>query len=1156
MTKRELLNLIEIIKNQLIICQNYEESDISNFDPNFEYYFPTYLIGRLQYESRIRAYIYLNNLAEIIISNRLKYSKEMNLSYNVLLLAILYCEWKRKPLFEEDAAKIVEMRFTEDKLNGIELLKRLNFIEIKRNKGKRTVKEITNNIDKYIQQIATLIKYHKIACTVLGYRLSDDMYSKICNELESNSLNIYFMGLMAASCYDSPRNNGTDISRKRRKKIIKMWKSKGIYINDTKNSKNERLDHVPILYDLPLCDVDEKTYCRLEYNKNILKRLLIFWEDSNIRNKNDFYMTINYRQSHILPLEDNIVYKNLIDETIGLEKNYQFVKIKNSNKDIFEFRFKKSEAIASLLGLKVNDNHNFEYNNLNWLDAIFDIATKIFEKDSLEKNLQRTENYYPIPIKNYFPLPLLNIFFNVVYDYSKSIIDNDDSIDDLEEINYNITGQKDTYFPKNFLIRVPNREVLIKNDKFLKVLPTIEKYLASFYTNIGICAGFDQNIITRNSWSKRINEILTNDTFGYELLIKYIETFMRSHDVRHSTTNLVNSNEYNKILKAISNKNPKEKENSQEYRNDFIKTSHTVSIGIDIGAGSIKFKIYSNSEIYKKLFFANYKKNSRDYNRDYRILTSPKAGEKYKSLNEFANHLLNGIRKLIEINKLTESLDIDVIGVCWPGAIRDQKIAGASKILGYFDDSVASNWIRKNLVEKIRVLDLIEELKTLINEKSWFKDKIDTTKTTIGLCNDGYAEALGRLINVGGSEHKWAILKLGTGTAGCIFKDYKINDGMMEFGKLILNVYIDKDSYDKDFDKYSLNKDQNSSKNLLPELLLDKKILKLFNVSHSEPTKDDCTETYKYVRKIVNYLKKDIHDVGHDKTPDGDINKYASTQLLPNVFQSILSNNTGKIEITSFEIGKISEFILKGKSNITENTFYKLIREIGIERIYCDKYEHLLSKGEFLDFYNNKSSISADIKDQICKVIGLNNNVNGRNHIKKIVYEIGNERIITILSHIINNDIKNLHSKDLITLITRSFDDINNFFIELYSRAGSHLSDAIMLLYEYYKMNGVIICGGVIKNDLPTEKLISSIKLHLNNKYFIKFEDYKQFLLDQKLNVIDKKSSTIYHNFPPIEMIGKKKNRFIYDQGELGAIYHAKLIQLSNSLSERKNTSG
>jgi hypothetical protein len=90
-----------------------------------------------------------------------------------------------------------------------------------------------------------------------------------------------------------------------------------------------------------------------------------------------------------------------------------------------------------------------------------------------------------------------------------------------------------------------------------------------------------------------------------------------------------------------------------------------------------------------------------------------------------------------------------------------------------FDKKVASNFIRENTIDQIRSLDLIGALKKKISEK-----------VKIGLTNDGYAEALSRMIEdfdtlfppkedqYNKIEHlklKWTILKLGTGTAGTVF---------------------------------------------------------------------------------------------------------------------------------------------------------------------------------------------------------------------------------------------------------------------------------------------------------------------------------------------------------------------------------------------------
>ena len=127
------------------------------------------------------------------------------------------------------------------------------------------------------------------------------------------------------------------------------------------------------------------------------------------------------------------------------------------------------------------------------------------------------------------------------------------------------------------------------------------------------------------------------------------------------------------------------------------------------------------------------------------------------------------------------------IGVCWPGVIREDKIAGASGILKYFDpESVASKWIRENTVDGIRQLDLESDLSAALKRKY----PQGASLPTLGICNDGYAEALGRLVEESHlRKRRWGILKLGTGTAGAVLDRGSIRDGVQEFGKLVLNVY-------------------------------------------------------------------------------------------------------------------------------------------------------------------------------------------------------------------------------------------------------------------------------------------------------------------------------------------------------------------------------
>ena len=167
---------------------------------------------------------------------------------------------------------------------------------------------------------------------------------------------------------------------------------------------------------------------------------------------------------------------------------------------------------------------------------------------------------------------------------------------------------------------------------------------------------------------------------------------------------------------------------------------------------------------------------------------------------------------------------------------------------------MASNFIRKTSVDQARKLDLIGCLQNSIKTHT----TIDETKQiTIGLSNDGYSEALGRLIldkkHFIDDSFKWVVLKLGSGTAGVVFNNKRIFQGLSEFGKLVQNVFS-----------------QNG------------------------------------------------HSTGNcNSLPDGLMNLYASGRLLPLIYNSLnISNDTPN----SYEIGLLVDYIISDTNNSTSSS--------------------------------------------------------------------------------------------------------------------------------------------------------------------------------------------------------------------------------------------
>ncbi len=1044
MNKNAFIYLVKRIRNELYLYDTGKEESIGMK----EHYVPSYLRPLREIKHRRRVGKNLKKFHKVIDIRKDIFKDQTNLTEFIpVLIAILYSESSKAfPLWEYKVAHQFVGRYSED--TQIKLLQDLYGYD----------KRIYSN--GFIENIKNLIKYHKMACLVIGGRLPKIWYDKIKEKTNH-------IGIMAAVCYDTPGESSPDKKSEKMEKIIDLWKNGG--------TSCDKADHV-ILYDLPVCKLGKPDFDRTGFDDRLLKNFKEFLDKQNLTKP--FYLTFNYPQSRMLsfdisnPTDDGEIRKDL-KKNNNLDKKFYFSKIKQYDElkaeleaekqngkcpVIFEFRLQMELALTKLIGM---DNLSSSFENKNWLDFINCIANSTCNQSE----------YYPIPLSNYVPLPLLVRYFRYAYDYSKDFTNATNAIEEMENITYNFKGQLDDHFPGFFEIVVPHKQHTKENIKF-----TVEKLLCSYATNIGICAGFDriemESSLEDKGWLSRINSLMKSDKYGYELLTRYIECFMRSHDVNVSEERLINSRKYKKVLKS-----PKALDISKD-------NNGLCSIGIDIGGISIKYRLYDAKDNELAEYRTGTRKNPSDDK------------DKYGGLNEFAKKLIQGVKALLDKYNTTNSSGkigfdkIDVMGICWPGVIRDQKIAGASGVLKYFDEKTASNWIRKNTVDSIRKLNLIEELKKEIPNK----------ETVLGLCNDGYAEALGRMFSDNGYRSgKWAILKMGTGTAGCIINEEDISEGLMEFGKLVLNVYL-KDSTEK------------------------------------------------------------AHETGYDLSPAGDLNKYVSQNLLPNIFRDSLKLDAD-YSISSFEVGTIGEFFI---SETQGREGDKLIKQLGTDKLYREKLEHITSKKIIEDILSENTSAFDELNPVLSAL-----DLDSVKTLESKCNTIGAKRVIEILQAIVKSSEENdsfnsvkegfkletqnaqPFSKLANNVLTSCKPDFKIFFQKVFDKAGSVLSDAIMLIHEYYKINGVILCGGIMNESQSTRCMLKSIKNHLKQKYYIHFAGYDTYQEDLGKNIVGKKSyTTIYHNFTSdfIEKDGKS----IKDQGEIGALIHAKIIKATKGNFEER----
>lgn len=224
-------------------------------------------------------------------------------------------------------------------------------------------------------------------------------------------------------------------------------------------------------------------------------------------------------------------------------------------------------------------------------------------------------------------------------------------------------------------------------------------------------------------------------------------------------------------------------------------------IGIDIGGTRTKCQLFRYDEGTREI-----KAVSPVFHMD----TTPRPAVRHdddkdnaarlkRQADDFAVRLVRLLKK--EIDDQRDRFDCGccvpaIVGLSWPGPVRDGRIAGTSGILGSFPP--LSNSIAANAIEDIWEFDIVDAVKS-----SWevvFKgDQNLSDKPYVSLLNDGDAEAVGAIMRrdpaadqYASTTTKTAVVKIGTGLAGGLLKgsseQIALITGLYEWGKLILDV--------------------------------------------------------------------------------------------------------------------------------------------------------------------------------------------------------------------------------------------------------------------------------------------------------------------------------------------------------------------------------
>ncbi|HUG71726.1 MAG TPA: hypothetical protein VMM76_28540 [Pirellulaceae bacterium] len=218
-----------------------------------------------------------------------------------------------------------------------------------------------------------------------------------------------------------------------------------------------------------------------------------------------------------------------------------------------------------------------------------------------------------------------------------------------------------------------------------------------------------------------------------------------------------------------------------------------VVLAIDIGATSAKIALFEISRNDKGRIAP---KPWKRYPHPFRVLTALKeesgaSGDRrrrYKNAREFCDRLLDDVYQRLKSNDLSLE-QIHAVGLSWPGPVQLGFIRGWSGILKSFDSQLEKNKgqpVTDDLHDMIK-LDIRAAMGEAINARA------EKHMPQVIMINDGAAHATGELSRLSLQESPidhgtTIILKAGTGTAGAVVANAVLLEGLMEFGKLVVNL--------------------------------------------------------------------------------------------------------------------------------------------------------------------------------------------------------------------------------------------------------------------------------------------------------------------------------------------------------------------------------
>jgi len=1041
---------------------------------------PGYLCENAEWEKRDRVRRGLQALRQILQEHRPDMALEQLIP---VYLAVLYSA------AETRFQNLYELRAANRLLRDYE-------VEARRIEGAMAALLGVPSTATTVPLAARLICFHKMADRVVFDRLAKGVYEKITACVERAGGVPLQLGLVAAANYNvSGTLDDTNPWPQRVEWIYAAWHDGQPYPADAQAYERQRSkvdqqmrDVFDVLWDYPLNKLKGEDNGSAFLAQDIHLNQTAFagfvarahevmdeegyepWAQvETARNDGSLFVTINYAQSRLLLESDfrellaegatSSIYSHGtfdvetidgLDERLGLGDRAQ----------VLEFRVSPELALRAARGEAVAVSR--------------ELRLPRAPDTPVEKTATLEDFVHWVDGADYLPLPLLDRYFRVTQALAPPHL--------FEEVVLSLEGSLEPERPDTYCLVVPRRDALRdavarwsrtaptecrrRHDLCSPAEGTVARFIAATAVNLGACFGFDRIRLAggtgSTSWANEVVDLIGDKAAGFELMIRYIETYMRSHEVvlASSESQPMAIADYQKALHDLRRWTP-------DLSSTMGLRDGDLAVALDVGAGTIRYCCYELDARtgFSELF-------------SFRLGVEKPGGAKYTSLVDFADRVVDDLRQRLAAHDRLESLcRLRVVGISWPGVVRDGKLAGASGILRNFEPAVASNWIRETTVDHVRTLDLAAAIRQVLSSTVEAGGCVDDV--TVAMCNDAQAEAVGRFVEdydtlfpsgCGCSRPgiSWLVLKLGTGTAGRVLTEERILEGPAEFGKMIHDAY--------------------STGN---------------------------------------------HDLGNEnKLPRRNVNEHASGKLLPGVYQQEVP--TAALP-ESREIGLIHRYYeeWEGGSDPVE----RLALEIGLDVLHREKLRSIVERPRVDD--DNHIDWEGDWKQAVCWRDGIG--VHSNAAIEALAYTVGTERLALLLNLPLGKTVTGPNIGQLLATLRASIEAV-------FDRAALHLSDVIMLLHGYYGFGGVVLCGGVLRDDVG-HALLPGITKYLDERYGVDFRPCSSLadkVTDDGRLTTNKRPTLYYHVYSEnVAHAGVERDALlrVIDRGEIGALHHALAVR-------------